>query len=910
MKNNYTKLFNSTFGQISFATFFIAVVSGVFLAVFYSVQSPFESISELLLTNPSAALFRNIHYWSAQLFLIFAILHIWDHLRKSTEKEVKKGIWLRLTISLIAIFFVMISGFILKGDGDSIQAKRILTALLQDIPLVGQYLSFSIMGGDGDFSLIYVHHIATASIFLWIIIIEHAKTIYPQLKTTVYYIAISAVIAILFPTGLHQQMDPVMKGPWYFLGMQELFHYISSPDIILLIIAILLLMFYFLPHYGVLYARSMKIFLLGLSLIYIFLIVIGYFFRGENWQFTLPWENSYFENVQINPVNGIKHYFSDFDSKKEIPEILGQKEGCLYCHDNVEGFSPAHNPQAIGCVSCHGGDPFSIVKSIAHLDMENIPGNLKGATRTCGNSNCHPGITERVDNSIMNTMSGVVSVDRYVFDESQNLNALHRIETIGKTPADAHLRNLCASCHTGKIKKEYGPITQTSRGGGCNTCHLHYDKKALNQLDSLKNRQSGNSDILYHPALNIKVSNDYCFGCHSRSGRISTNYEGWHETKLTSEEVPNDSLYKRLDDGRIFKFIEDDIHHRKGMSCIDCHHSYELMGDGLLYAHQEEQTTVRCEDCHFSKTTYTVLKENLDSESKKIVELRKLNKTTKFLATKIRNYPLINTHIDKRGNAFLTDKLNAKEYPLNPPSVICTGNNSHQRLTCNSCHTAWSPQCIGCHTGYNPEKKGIDHLSGEETDGRWQEWVGEFYAEAPTLGIKTVIYDSIKTEIIDTFIPGMVLTIDKHLYDGSKKKDIFKRLFAPANSHTTSAKGRSCKSCHNNPLALGYGRGKLTYKVSAGKGSWAFDSEFAEEPRDRLPQDAWIGFLKAPAEISSTRSGARSFSVEEQKKILRVGACLTCHDDNSIIMKNSLQNFDSLLQNVSSKCIIPEYSLK
>lgn len=906
MKNNYTKLFNSTFGQISFATFFIAIISGIFLAVFYSVQTPFDSISELLLTNPQAALFRNIHYWSAQLFLIFAILHIWDHLRKSTERDVKKGIWLRLTISLIAIFFVMISGFILKGDADSIQAKRILSALLDNVPLIGQYVSYSIMGSVSDFSLIYVHHIATASIFLWIIIIEHAKMIYPPLKTTVYYTAITIGIALLLPTGLHQLLDPVMKGPWYFLGMQELFHFITSPDIILLIITILLLLFYFLPYYKKFYSRNIKILLLVLSFIYLFLIFIGYFFRGENWQLTLPWNNSYFENTQISPVNGIKHYFSDFDNKKEIPEILGQKEGCLYCHDNVKGFSPAHNPQAIGCVSCHGGDPFSIVKSIAHLDMENIPGNLRDASRTCGNTNCHPGIAGRVDNSIMNTMSGVVSVDRYVFDESRNLNDLHRIETIGKSPADAHLRNLCASCHTGKRKNEYGPITQTSRGGGCNTCHLHYDKKALNQLDSLKYKQSKNIDILFHPALNIKVGNDYCFGCHSRSGRISTNYEGWHETKLTAEEMPNDSTYRMLNDGRVFKFIEDDIHHRKGMSCIDCHHSHELMGDGSLYAHQEEQTTVRCEDCHFSGTANTMLKENLDNESEKIVELRKFDKTATFLATKIKNYPLINTHIDKSGNASLIDKLNAKEYPLNPPARICTGNSSHQRVSCNSCHTAWSPQCIGCHTGYNPEKKGLDHLSGEETDGRWQEWVGEFYAEAPTLGIKTVIYDSVKTEIIDTFIPGMVLTMDKHLYDGSEKNDIFKRLFAPAISHTTSAKGRSCKSCHNNPLALGYGRGKLTYNVSAGKGRWVFESEFADELRDSLPQDAWIGFLKAPAEISSTRSGARPFSVVEQKKILRVAACLTCHEENSRMMQNSLQCFDSLLNKVSKRCIVPE----
>ncbi len=71
----------------------------------------------------------------------------------------------------------------------------------------------------------------------------------------------------------------------------------------------------------------------------------------------------------------------------------------------------------------------------------------------------------------------------------------------------------------------------------------------------------------------------------------------------------------------------------------------------------------------------------------------------------------------------------------------------------------------------------------------------------------------------------MVLTIDV----GSFSKDIhdsliFHRLFAPSSPHTTTTNGRSCKSCHNNPVAIGYGKGILEFNTDNGRDRWEFDS--------------------------------------------------------------------------------------
>mgnify|MGYP000931432687 CR=1 FL=1 len=73
----------------------------------------------------------------------------------------------------------MISGFLLKGDADSLQARQILESLTLHIPLFGKSLAFSLLGQSGSFQLIYVHHIATFTIFIAIVMVEHSKKTWP-----------------------------------------------------------------------------------------------------------------------------------------------------------------------------------------------------------------------------------------------------------------------------------------------------------------------------------------------------------------------------------------------------------------------------------------------------------------------------------------------------------------------------------------------------------------------------------------------------------------------------------------------------------------------------------------------------------------------------------------------------------
>lgn len=593
---------------------------------------------------------------------------------------------------------------------------------------------------------------------------------------------------------------------------------------------------------------------------------------------------------------GCSNEYPDEADPHVVHELLGKEESCMNCHADYTGFIPSHQPEVIGCTPCHRGDPKAIIAEKAHEDMILVPGNLADVHQTCGAANCHGDIAKRVDLSLMASMSGAITVNRFVFGETDTLDAHTHIKELGLAhAADVHFRQLCASCHLGNPKANPAPVSESSRGGGCIACHLDYSKQQASEIGEKK----------FHPAINLNITNEHCFGCHSRSGRISTNYEGWHETRLTAKEYTESEAYRLLEDGRIFQKMPSDVHHLRGLECIDCHSANEVMGDGRLYFHEEEAVKISCQDCHFSTIPPTIAYDSLDIESKKIIALRAHEKQDRYLLTHKSLSPIWNVSLNNDNQGVLSQKNSGDQHLLSPPDEACTRGNAHDALTCSACHTAWAPQCVGCHNTYDTEASSYDHIAKEKRQGKWIEHLGVFFAEAPTLG---VVLDENQKRKIKAFIPGMIMTIDQSGF--SKKEapnDLFHRLFAPVAPHTIQKTGRSCESCHQNPLAIGYGRGTLDYVSLEGKGKWVFNSEYTASPEDGLPQDAWIDFLKNSSTSTATRHNARPFDIEEQQTILQVGACLSCHDGNSKIMLDAMEDFERVFQKISSKCIIAEF---
>lgn len=125
-----------------------------------------------------------------------------------------------------------------------------------------------------------------------------------------------------------------------------------------------------------------------------------------------------------------------------------------------------------------------------------IPGNLSDAKETCGK--CHPNELNKINSSLMTTNSGLIAVDKYIFEEADSPNYQYHIKDLKNSAADKHLRDLCANCHLGAEKSTFGEINQLSRGGGCNACHLNYSEDAKKDLNNYlaSNKRNYQNSIL------------------------------------------------------------------------------------------------------------------------------------------------------------------------------------------------------------------------------------------------------------------------------------------------------------------------------------------------------------------------------------------------------------------------------
>lgn len=889
-------------GMLAMAAFLICAATGIMLVPAYRPSAALDSLALLSLKNPAGLFVRSLHYWSAQLFLVLTLVHILEHLLRRSERVVRRGIWVRLVLAIPVVFAAMLSGFLLRADAAAGQALPVLRSLLGLILFFGTAMQRLLTGTGADLSTIYLHHACTATLLIWLVTVEHTRRVLPTAQSLAWMAPPVLLLSFLLVPALEWRASGVEKGPWYLIGLQEFLHWLPFPQLAVWFGGGILLLLVWLPRFPLAAYSPARFGLALLALLYVALTVTGLLFRGDGWRLMNPTavladEPGFLSSRALIPPPS--HLV-----RTKIPLIDGQREGCLACHGKMTGFVAAHDPATIGCASCHLGNPWTLNKQLAHSGMTLTPGNLSVVAQTCGASNCHADQAQRVRGSLMNSMSGVVAVDKFVFGEITDVDAHYEVAALRHSPADTHLRQLCASCHLGQDKLAPAPLGETSRGGGCSACHLRYTVAARQELQL----RSASSAPLHHPEISVYVPQEACFGCHSRSGRIATNYEGWQET-LLDEQTARSSLvwparFRLMADGRVFQRQSPDIHAEKGMSCIDCHLAQEVMGDGGVHAHEHDAIRIACVDCHQRGKTPTKKYEQLDAETQQIVAMRHLNQPGReFVVSESGTAAYPNVFLDQNGKPLLTLTNSAGTLQPRPMAAACT-SAMHRRLDCSACHTPWVPQCISCHTSFNRQAQGWDHLAGKNVRGAWQEVAAGYLSDAPALGVETVSMAAAKPmHRITTFAPGMILHLDTP--DAGKAHARFMRLYAPVSAHTTSAGARTCRSCHNNPSALGYGRGELKYVVTGRRAEWQFTPQFPSSADDGLPADAWIVFLQEPHGDSTTRKDARPFSLEEQRRILLVGACLACHDEKEKRIARVFADFSHYRTALGPECILP-----
>ena len=254
-----------TLGTGGLGVFLTLVVgfTGILVTFFYipTPEQAAKSVQELTFLVPFGWLMRNLHYWSAQLLVLVAILHLLRVVFTGAYLPPRRLNYL-LGLSLLVIcLFLDFTGYVLRWDEGVHWALVAGTNLVRSIPLVGEGLYKALVGGSqpGATTLIrfYAWHLFGLMLIMMAIGVWHLFRVRrdggiavppPEHRTAheritrkelarreglamVWATFVLVVLASLVPAplapGIQEGSTSASENlaPWFFLWVQQLLKY-------------------------------------------------------------------------------------------------------------------------------------------------------------------------------------------------------------------------------------------------------------------------------------------------------------------------------------------------------------------------------------------------------------------------------------------------------------------------------------------------------------------------------------------------------------------------------------------------------------------------------------------------------------------------------------------------------------
>lgn len=514
------------------------------------------------------------------------------------------------------------------------------------------------------------------------------------------------------------------------------------------------------------------------------------------------------------------------------------------------------------------------------------PSDPEHWSKSCGR--CHPLQLERVKSNLMTTNAGIIRNIMATWEGPEEPTfAADQLETYAADGTPLHMegigslahlsgelyRKFCSLCH---VARESNQVYAAGHAAGCAACHFPFNEVGVYQgNDKTVRGKPGYSESHQMASL---PPNKVCVRCHNRSGRIALTYEGLNDGNNglvpTRDGLPGPEM---ISGARNVTRINPDIHHAKGLECIDCHTSREIMGDGYAYSNLYLQAESTCESCHGTGISAPdvagIRRENEDAlrESRNYPQPNLMGRTM-VLTRKGRKYS--NVFLEN-GKIQVQGKRDGKLHE----SKLITGTLEHtivghERLACSSCHSQSVAQCYGCHTRYDQTQPGMDFILGRQTPGRFSETEDLRRLFPFPLAIDQRGQISPVTPGCQTFVSTFDRNGRPQLNEAvSRFKGKRQFRFAPFFGHSVGAKALGCQSCHSEPAFFGFGQ-----QVALQDGS--LEPQIRCECNPDNPLDGFVRLKKGNLSnfAGITRENSRPLTAAELKKVWQVNLCLVCHD--------------------------------
>ena len=249
------------------AFFIVSMSSGIIVVFAYHPFDAYNSIQKINYIIPFGSLFRQIHYFSSETFVVSLLLHISLELYKK-KINISFTSWNYSIIAMISVFILMFTGFVLKADQSANAAALVSFSLISDTPILDNFLPL-FKDTSTFYWKFFIWHIVFLPILLSFAIYKHIKKISVNIRYFTTAISITMFVTLIIPMpidiALELQVDHI-QGPWFFLGAENLLQLGFSLSVVNLILLVPFVFMFFV------YNNKYKIFFIYLLILW----MLGY----------------------------------------------------------------------------------------------------------------------------------------------------------------------------------------------------------------------------------------------------------------------------------------------------------------------------------------------------------------------------------------------------------------------------------------------------------------------------------------------------------------------------------------------------------------------------------------------------------------------------------------------------------
>jgi Cytochrome b subunit of the bc complex len=277
------------FGSGLLYIFISQIITGLCLALYYvpSADSAHTSVSYIMKQVAAGSFLRSLHYYGSSAMIIVLALHFLQTFLYGSFKGRRELLWISGAVLSLLVLGMGFTGYLLPWDQKSYFATAVGTNIVGQIPLIGNWLTRLLRGGDtiGTLTLsrFYIAHVflipACIMGFIGVHLLLFRKAgpagpieedpVNPKLPPQGFYprqVLMDMTFALLIMVGLGAlaYLHPAELGPianpantefiarpdWYYLPFFEWLKFFEGPTVVLAVVVvpgILALLFFLMP---------------------------------------------------------------------------------------------------------------------------------------------------------------------------------------------------------------------------------------------------------------------------------------------------------------------------------------------------------------------------------------------------------------------------------------------------------------------------------------------------------------------------------------------------------------------------------------------------------------------------------------------------------------------------------------